>query len=339
MTPARDPSPAIPTHRRSAWLALACLLAPPLAAQDAPRAPDPAADRTAILAMQGGYDVDFAFDETVLLAPGYERASAQRSGASEVVIVVEDAAIDGRPTKIMLQHILVDPKSGHVTKHWRQDWIYEAPTRWEFSADQTWRTRPIPAEKTRGAWTQCVYEVSDAPRYCGTGRWNHAYGVATWTSDRTWRPLPRREYTQRSDYNAMNVENRHTIVPGGWTHEQDNTKAVRRADGSTARTLAREFGFNDYRKGSEVDFTPALDYWKATAGYWARVRARWDKALAQPTGLHLKTKVDGMALIIPLFTQAGEVHAGKRVDDARIDAEFARWVEPAPPEAARPAVR
>lgn len=30
---------------------------------------------------------DFAFDETVPLKPGYERASAMRSGASEMVIV------------------------------------------------------------------------------------------------------------------------------------------------------------------------------------------------------------------------------------------------------------
>lgn len=324
-------STAVTTRHSYAPLALlaaslACMT--PALAQQAPATADPSADRTAILAMQGEYDVDFAFDETVLLAPGYERASAQRSGASEVVIVVQDT-----PAKVVLQHILVDAKSGHVTKHWRQDWQYEAKTRWEFAADQTWRTRNLPADQSKGAWTQCVYEVSDAPRYCGTGRWNHRYGVATWTSDRTWRPLPRREYTKRSDYNAMNVENRHTIVPGGWTHEQDNTKAVRRADGSTERTIAREFGFNDYRKTTEVDFKPAYDYWAATRDYWARVRTRWDAALANPAGLHLKTKVDGMALIIPLFTQAGEVQEGKPVDDARIDAEFAKWVEPAAPQA------
>lgn len=307
-------------------LALALLAAGPALAQDAPAA-DPAKDREAILAMQGEYLVDFAFDETVLLAPGYERASAQRSGGDEVVIVVEDT-----PTKVVLQHILVDPKSGHVTKHWRQDWMYEAPRRWEFAADQTWRMRDIPADKTDGAWTQCVYEVSDAPRYCGTGKWNHKYGVATWTSDRTWRPLPRREYTKRSDYNAMNVENRHTIVPGGWTHEQDNTKVVRRADGSTERTIAREYGFNDYQKDTDVDFTPALDYWNATKDYWTKVRARWDAALANPDGLHLKTKIDGMAMIIPLFTQAGEIQEGKAVADAEIDEVFAEWVAPAGPE-------
>ena len=282
-------------------------------------------DRQSILAMQGEYLVDFAFDETVLLQPGYERAAAMRSGGSETVLVVEDT-----PIRVVLQHILVDEKSGHVTKHWRQGWTYEASSRFEFSADQTWRVRTIPAERNKGAWTQCVFEVSDAPRYCGTGRWEYANGTATWTSDRSWRPLPRREYSKRSDYNAVSAINRHTITPNGWTHEQFNTKVLRMPDGTQVE-LAREFGFNDYRKTTEVDFKPAYKYWNATKGYWAGVRARWDAFLSKPPGLHLKTKIDGMAMIIPLFTGAGELEEGKTVADRDIDKVFAEWVEPARP--------
>jgi hypothetical protein len=285
--------------------------------------PDPR-DRQSILAMQGEYLVDFAFDETALLQPGYERASAVRSGGDEVVIVVENS-----PGRVVLQHLLVEPKSGHVTKHWRQDWTYEASRRFEFSADQTFSVRDIPAELTRGAWTQCVYEVSDAPRYCGTGRWTYDNGVATWTSDLSWRPLPRREYTRRSDYNALSVVNRHTITPGGWTHEQFNTKVLRKADG-TQQEIAREFGFNDYQKDTDVDFGPAYRYWEGTQDYWSRVRTRWDRFLAQAPGAHLKMPIDGMKMIMPLFTQAGEEEEGKRVADAEIDAVFAKWVEPAP---------
>ncbi|RMH91057.1 hypothetical protein EBB59_08955 [Lysobacter pythonis] len=302
------------------------------AAAEAPKGPA-GADRDAILAMQGEYQVDFAFDETVLIAPGYARAPAQRSGGDEVVIVVEDSA-----RRIVLQHLLVDAKSGHVTKHWRQDWEYEAPKRFEFSADQTWRMRAIPAALTRGAWTQCVYEVNDAPRYCGTGRWRHRDGVATWVSDRVWRPLPRREHTRRSDYNAMHVENRHTIVAGGWTHEQDNTKTVRRADGGEERSIAREFGFNDYRKTAEIDFGPAYRYWRATAPYWSRVRARWRQAL-ESGGLRLATKIDGMALIMPLFQQAEQARSGKPVAEPEIEAQFQRWVKPLPPAAGARAAR
>lgn len=295
------------------------LLSAPVLAQDA-------RDRQSILAMQGEYIVDFAFDETVLLKPGYERAPAMRSGGNETVIVVEDT-----PTKVVLQHILVDEKSGHVTKHWRQDWVYEAPSRFEFSADQTWQVRAIPAETNRGAWTQCVFEVSDAPRYCGTGKWGYDNGVATWTSDLSWRPLPRREYTKRSDYNAVAAINRHTLTPGGWTHEQFNTKTLRNPDGSQVE-IAREFGFNDYQKTKDVDFSPAYKYWKATQEYWARVRTRWDGFLSKPPGVHLKTKIDGMAMIIPLFEQAGSLEEGKSVSDKQIDDVFAKWVEPAKPE-------
>ena len=313
-----------PIVSRAARLASAFLLCATGANANAQTSSPVDADRKAILAMQGEYSVDFAFDETVLLQPGYERASAQRSGGDETVIVVEDTA-----GKVVLQHILVDEKSGQVTKHWRQDWTYEAPSRFEFTADLTWRVRAIAAGQNKGAWTQCVFEVSDAPRYCGTGRWDYTNGIATWTSDLSWRPLPRREYTKRSDYNAVSAINRHTITPNGWTHEQFNTKVLRKPDGTQVE-LAREFGFNDYRKTTEVDFRPAYEYWDATRDFWARVRTRWDAFLSKPPGVHLKTKIDGMAMIIPLFTQAGSLEEGKAVADEEIDKVFAQWVEPAP---------
>ena len=256
-----------------------------------------ARDRAAILAMQGEYRVDFNFQETVALEEGYERRDDKNTGGYEIVLLVED-----EPERIVLQHLLVTT-GGAVIKHWRQDWMYEASERLEFVADQTWQMRPIDPELREGAWTQCVFEVSDAPRYCGTGSWRHKYGVSTWTSDRSWRPLPRREYTKRSDYNALNVENRHTITPNGWTHEQDNTKTLR--DGSeTVATLVREFGFNDYRNIVGFDFEPARVYWRDTEEYWASVRAAWERRFAPGTTLVLTTEVDGMPLIAGTFAQA-----------------------------------
>lgn len=94
-------------------------------------------------------------------------------------------------------------------------------------------------------------------------------------SDRSWRPLPRREYTTRNDYNALNVEHRHTITPAGWTHEQDNTKVVRKGE-HTESLLVREVGFNDYQKVSVINFKTADDYWQKTAAYWAGIRQRWE---------------------------------------------------------------
>lgn len=288
-------------------------------------------DRAAILAMQGEYAVTFRFEETVPLAAGYEARESKDSGAREVVILVEDS-----PSKIVLQHLLVAP-NGHVTKHWRQDWAFESPSRFEFVADQTWRVRALSTEETVGKWTQCVFEVSDAPRYCGAGAWNHKYGNATWTSDRSWRPLPRREHTVRDDYNALNVENRHTITPFGWTHEQDNTKTVREGE-RTVRTLTREFGFNDYRRTTETDFGPAYRYWQATAPFWAEVRARWQAAM-DTGGLVIDTQVDGMPVIVGLFNLAAKAENGDAVEASAIDRVFARHIEPLPPSTEATAAR
>ena len=258
-----------------------------------------AKDRLAILAMQGEYRVTFHFQETVALKAGYEIVDNKDSGGYEVVLVVEES-----PARIVMQHLLVMP-GGAVIKHWRQDWTYEAGERFDFVADQTWEMEAIDAAAGSGAWTQCVYEVSDAPRYCGTGKWNHRYGVSTWTSGRSWRPLPRREHTTRDDYNVINAENRHTITPNGWTHEQDNTKTVR--DGrETQETLVREFGFNDYRNIAGYDFEPAREYWSKTGEYWAAVRDAWDRRLVSGRTLVLNTEVDGMPLISGTFEQAAK---------------------------------
>ncbi|MEE4639686.1 MAG: DUF6607 family protein [Wenzhouxiangella sp.] len=287
----------------------------------------PAADRAAILAMAGEYVVTFAFDETVALADGYERKPAKRSGASEVVLVVEDER-----DRIVLQHLLLvgGADGPEVIKHWRQDWIWEASERLEFLDDQTWQMVPVDAQLTRGAWTQCVYEVSDAPRYCGTGRWNHRYGHATWTSDRSWRPLPRREYTTREDYTALNVENRHTITPEGWTHEQDNSKVVR-VNGETQQVLVREFGFNNYIATDEVDFTSAYEYWEQTSAFWAEVRATWQRHFDNG-GVVLDTEIDGMPIIDGLFALAEQVREGQVPQRAEIDQVFDRYVIPMAPE-------
>ncbi len=280
----------------------------------------PAADRQAILSMAGEFVVTFAFDETVPLTSDYEIKPPKRSGASEVVVVVEDSG-----ERIVLQHLLL-MGDGDVIKHWRQDWIWEADRRLEFVADQTWENVALPAGATQGVWTQCVYGVADAPRYCGTGDWNHRYGQATWTSDRSWRPLPRREYTTREDYNALNVENRHTITPTGWTHEQDNSKVVR--DGAeTVNVLVREFGFNHYRRTSEVDFTPAYEYWDETRNYWASVRAAWSRHF-DDGGVRLATEVDGEDIIDGLFEGAEAVREGESGHQALIEPVFRDYVVP-----------
>lgn len=292
----------------------------PAASSGGPQSATPSAeDRAAILGMAGEFEVSFDFHETVILAPDYERREPHQSGALEIVLVVEDS-----PERIVLQHILQSP-SGHVTKHWRQDWVWEAAERFKYNGDQRWLMRELEPEETVGAWTQCVFEVNDAPRYCGTGQWNHRYGVSTWTSDRHWRPLPRRELTTRDDINVLNVRNRHTITPGGWTHEQDNTKAVME-NGRLDHTLVREVGFNDYRRSEATDFTPALQFWAATESFWAEVRERWQDRF--DTGcVHIEGGISGMPMIVAVFEKAADVAENNgRMDPEALDEIFANHV-------------
>ena len=58
-------------------------------------------DRLAILGMQGEYRVDFNFEETVLLKPGYSKQDDKNTGGFETVVVVKED-----PNHIVLQHLL-----------------------------------------------------------------------------------------------------------------------------------------------------------------------------------------------------------------------------------------
>ena len=92
-----------------------------------------------------------------------------------------------------------------------------------FNADNKWSYKQLAKEKVSGQWTQKVYQVDDSPRYEGTGTWVYVDGKIYWEST-TDAPLPRREYTIRSDYNLTNRTNRHEIVDKVWIHDEDNKK-------------------------------------------------------------------------------------------------------------------
>jgi hypothetical protein len=259
--------------KTSTWLCALLVLAGGVHAAAARDANTFDLDRRAILAMAGEFEVRFKFDETVALRPGYE-LKQDRSGGFETVVVVEDT---GR--RIVLQHILVSKDGEHVVKHWRQDWTYEDRDLREFAGGRTWTARRLAAREARGAWTQAVYEVNDGPRYESHGRWVHDGDYAAWQSHVTWRPLPRREYSTRGDYDVLLAVNRHAITPWGWVHEQDNTKWDR-ANTTGQPYVARELGVNEYRRISNFNFAPARAYFERTRGYWAGVRAAWDHELA-----------------------------------------------------------
>jgi hypothetical protein len=279
-------------------------------------------DRKAILAMAGTYTVTFDFAETVAIEPGYEMHEPYHATAlAELVEVVVD-----EPKRIVLQHLLVTEDG--VTKHWRQDWTYEDPDLHEFVGHHTWRHRRLDPGEVEGAWTQTVYQVDDSPRYAGHGRWTHADGLAAWESGWAWRPLPRREFTKRDDYDVLIARNRHTLTHTGWVHEQDNYKLVLR-DG-VRKVLARETGLNRYDHVDPSKADAARGYWSRTSAFWSMVREAWDEILVPGATVELEPTVDGKPLYRPMFELADAWDGNDAARAAReVRALLDRYREPA----------
>ncbi len=262
-------------------------------------------DRAAILAMAGNYRVTFNFTETVAFQPGYELKDPKLTNATEVVRVIKDT---GR--MISLQHTLVAAANGRkfAIKHWRQDWVYEPAVMWDFTGFNAWTRVAVGREDRAGAWAQLVYQVDDAPRYSGLGRWVHEGGVSSWEAGRSWRPLPRRDATTRDDYQVISAINRHALTPAGWVHEQDNTKI--QLDDGGMKILAREIGINTYTRANDFDASVAQTYWDETADYWAAIRGEWDRIAAAHPHFGLTLQGEPEALYGEILGFAEAVRSG-----------------------------
>lgn len=262
------------------------------------------ADRKAILAMAGTYDVKFDFQETVSFVEGYAVKERYLSGGHEVVLVVED-----RPGFISLQHILVVGGLQKMpVKHWRQDWIYEPTEVLTFIGGNAWEMKPVPAAQREGKWAQVVYQVDDSPRYGAVAAWSHANGVSEWVPPAAMRPLPRRDMTTRDDYHGVLAVNRHAITPTGWVHEQDNSKVVL---GDEPYVLVREIGVNTYNRFDDFEVTVAQNYWSKTANYWALVRRAWADLEQRTKRFALTLKGEPEDLYISLLSLSASVEEGE----------------------------
>jgi hypothetical protein len=267
-------------------------------------------DRQAILGMAGDFSVEFRFQETFSLHEGYQaNEKPYLEDAHETVKIAEDS---GR--RIVLQHILQVDKV--VVKHWSHIWTYEDREILEFRGHRTWGNRMISENEAKGAWTQRVTEVTDEPRYEGIGRWMHHAGSSEWTSDISNRPLPRREYTKRSDYDLLLVTNRHTVTPTGWYHEQDNTKWVKRGDQDYP--LCREVGFNRYLRVKDQDFAKANRYWEKTAGFWSQFRKIWETTTNSVTEIQLHDQVNGESFYKIVGNLTDRVSQGETISDSEM---------------------
>jgi hypothetical protein len=286
-------------------------------------------DRRAILAMAGGYRTSFDFLETVGFTPGFEPSRPYQSWGTEYIYVVEDSG-----TFIRLQHLMVmfvadrdgNVQGPFVQKHWRQDWRYEDTDLHVFIGRNRWVRQERTADQARGRWSQAVFQVDDSPRYEALGEWEHYGSYSAWTSERTARPLPRRETTVRDDYQILEGINRHTLTPTGWVQEEENLKLVLDAQGQPAANtpyLARELGVARYEHVLDFDFSAGDRYWQRSGRFWRDVRAAWDEVYAERDTFEYLEEADGQEMFVPLFEYADRLDNGE-VYDAAMAAEVIR---------------
>ena len=255
-------------------------------------------DRIAIKEMSGCFEVTFNFAETFNYSknPNYKPSKTKSDTALEWAQVIVDDK-----NKISIQHLLKvgNPSKPHIVKHWRQDWIYQNQDFYTYAGDNSWVYHKKAKRDVKRQWTQKVYQVDDSPRYEGSGTWIHVDGKSYWENT-TNAPLPRREYTKRSDYNITSRGNRHEITKDGWVHDQDNSKVLTKGNQQTI--IAKEKGYNTYVKVDDNKCKAAQVWWNKNAQKWQLVRNQWDNVYNRNTNLTLKKKVKNKLLYKYLFS-------------------------------------
>lgn len=269
--------------------------------------------------MAGSYRVTFDFLEVASFAGDGARPRPYQSWGTEKVFVDRD-----EPGFVSLVHILEmrvmgadgQPSEPMVTRHWRQDWRYEPEFLLEYRDGLTWTSRQLASTERSRRWSQTVYQVDESPRYGALGRWEHNGSFSTWISNETERPLPRREWSVRKDYQVLVGTNRHTVGPLGWLQEENNLK--RAAADAALPFVGREYGVARYERLKDADFAGADAYYAATREFWQWVLATWQEMLAAQGTITLKANSDQSGAYAALFEMAEEFAAGRLTREAAL---------------------
>ncbi|MFN4315704.1 MAG: DUF6607 family protein [Chitinophagaceae bacterium] len=260
------------------------------------------ANREQVANICGCFDVTFQFAETFAPKKDYKFHDRETiSGGTELVFALEET-----DKRIVMQHLLIITDS-IIIKHWREEWTFENPERWIYEGNNIWKKTMLKPEEVKGKWTQTVWEVSDAPRYQGYSEWVKLDGQWIWQNT-VDAPLPRREYTTRSDYNILRRTNRLIVTDSGYVHDQDNRKIQRTDDGETL--LVSEKGWNTYQRIESRYCEVGLAYWKKTSDYWTSVRKAWNEYMSTHDQVQLKKEIGGKVLHDHLFALAGKYSSG-----------------------------
>jgi len=256
-------------------------------------------DIESIKSMCGCFKIDFNFSETFVFSKdeNYQKSKTYKSGGLEWgQLIVDDK------NKISIQHLLIvgSKQFPTIVKHWRQDWIYQNTNLYVYDKNDKWSFKSLEKNDVKGQWTQKVFQVDDSPRYEGSASWVHVDGKSYWENT-TPAPLPRREFSKRSDYNVTLRGNRHEIIDEGWIHDQDNKK-IQKDDAGNESVLAHEKGFSTYTKVPDAECKAAVDWWMKNSNKWKMVRDKWDLIYSNNKDLALKSVVDDKKLYSYLFS-------------------------------------
>ena len=265
-------------------------------------------DINAIKSFCGCFKVNFNYTETFSPKEGYEKHADYNSGALEWAELIEDS-----DNKLSIQHLLVVMDT-MVIKHWRQDWLFENQNIFHFEKDDTWNFKTVSKEEVKGQWTQKVYQVDDSPRYSGSSTWVHVDGKHYW-ENKSDSPLPRREYSKRSDYQVMIRGNRQEVTETGWIHEQDNDKVIR-IDGQKDVLLAQEKGMNTYVRVPDEECIAAKNWWKNNQKFWSKVRKSWEPIYDREGTLGLKKRAEKKPLYKHMYKLEADNASKKEISKA-----------------------
>ncbi|MBI1226367.1 MAG: hypothetical protein GC192_14130 [Bacteroidetes bacterium] len=232
------------------------------------------AERQAIKQFCGCFEVSFEYTETFPRYEDYHLAAPYKANAIEYMVLDEEI-----PNKLVIQNILVINDTFFI-KHWRQDWEYQPTNTFEFEGNKRWTTANTSPREVQGRWSQEVYEVDDSPRYSAVATWNFNDGKKVWESTAD-APLPRREYTKRSDYQILRRHNRLILDEEGWVHEQDNQK-IAIDSANQQHIIVEEKGWNTYHRIDPKRCQAAAEFWNERRWFWSQVRAVWNNLLVKP---------------------------------------------------------
>ena len=255
-------------------------------------------DKQSIKSMCGCFEIEFNFAETFVFS---EKEDYQKSKLYKAKALEWGQLILDEKNKISIQHLLIvgSKQFPSIVKHWRQDWIFQNTDLYLYDKNDKWSYITLDKKDVKGQWTQKVYQVDDSPRYEGSASWIHQDGKSYWENT-TPAPLPRREFSKRSDYNVTMRGNRHEITRTGWIHDQDNKKIQKQDDSQFV--LAHEKGYSTYTRVPDSECKAAVEWWDKNGSKWKMVRDKWDIIYSSNKDLSLKPAVDDKKLYSYLFS-------------------------------------